>query len=69
MRRWKLLRRVVLRIASAKTAAGWTKWVEVAFYVPGRLRAARCQCSFIGTLKGPTHCRCSMAKHLALRFD
>ena len=29
VRRWKVLRRVVLRIASAKTAAGWSKWTMV----------------------------------------
>ena len=29
VRRWRLLRRVVLRIVSAKTAAGWSKWTTV----------------------------------------
>jgi len=67
LRRWKLLRKTLLRMASIYQAAGFDRWIEVLAYLPLARRKRTCRCKF--KMGHGFRCKCSLKRHLHLRLD
>lgn len=66
IRRWRLIRKTLLRMANLKLASGFAKWAEPPSRSP-RLRLGQCTCVY--SVGATLRCRCSANRHLLLRVQ